>query len=290
MSPRHSTTSFPIDRKESALVAIDTSAYWKSLCQTASPAKLAHFREAIIEHAYRYRLSEGDTAVDVGAHRARHTVPMAQTVGLRGTVFAIEAAPEMQKKLRAQINHCGVDGIRKIVTYLDYALSDKEGEAEFFYFPRQGSGLSSLSEPTNTPDNAEVVVEKVPLRRLDDLIDAGTQVRFIKADIEGAEYHAFCGAKGIISGARPMIAFEHQARRDAERFGYSEQDFFSLWRELDYSLISVFGREITPANWGEPNAHDIFAVPNEEKDAHREIVSLSIIRAIEDLLQAEDGA
>ncbi|KRS16561.1 hypothetical protein XM52_18430 [Roseovarius indicus] len=167
-------------------------------------------------------------------------------------------------------------------------MSDKEAKAEFFYLPKHGSGLSSLSKPANVPENAEVVVEKVEMRRLDDLIDAHTPVRFIKADIEGAEYHAFRGAKKLISANRPMMVFEHQAQNDAERFGYTEQDFFDLWRDIDYSLYSVFGRAVTTENWGEPNAHDIFAVPNEEKEVHREIISLSIVRAIEDLLKEDD--
>jgi FkbM family methyltransferase len=266
-------------------MAIDTDDFWRTFLKDIPDREVAKFRESVIEQSYTLRLQPGDTAIDIGAHRARHTIPMAAAVGPKGTVHAIEAAPDMRKKLRARINRAEVPKIRNIVNYLDFALSDHEGEAQFFYFS-VGAGMSSLVPPEKHPNGAEPTVERVELRRLDSLVAPGTPVAFIKADIEGAEYHAFRGGMGVISKARPMIVFEHAASRDAERFGYSTDDFFALWNDLDYELFTVFGRAYSKETWGTPNAHDLFAVPSERKQEDLEIIRLAILGAVGVLLRS----
>jgi FkbM family methyltransferase len=267
-------------------MAFETKKFWANFLKDADRIRVTRFREQIIEQAYTLRLAAGDAAIDIGAHRARHTIPMAAAVGPKGRVYAIEAAPEMRQKLRAKINRASVPKIRNIVRYCDFAISDHEGESDFHYLPIMGSGLSSLVSPTRIPDDARVVIERVQLRRLDDIVEASDKVGFIKADIEGAEYHAFRGGMALIREKRPMMVFEHRAQADAKRFDYTREDFFGLWRELDYSLVTIFGQEQDEASWGQKFAHDIFALPNERKEEDLAIIHLAILGAAGQLLRA----
>lgn len=252
---------------------------WDSLLQDKDGARVAEFREMIVEKSYSIILQPGDIAVDLGAHRARHTVPMAAAVGAEGRVFAVEAATKMQKKLRAAVNRADVPHVRKIVSFVDFAMSDRDGTADFYYFPTKGSGRSSLLKPDSVPDDWEMEVETVDLRRLDDVLTDAEKVSFIKADIQGGEFHAMCGAKRVIQNGRPTIALENGAQHAADRFGYTKEDFFGLWDELDYTLVTVFGRPYDASTWNYQDAHDLFAIPNERLAENYEAIGLAIVMA-----------
>ncbi len=202
---------------------------------------------------------------------------MAAKVGLGGRVFAVEAASEMRRKLRAAINRSGVPKIRNIVTYLDCAVSDENGSMEFNYVPT-AAGLSGLRRQSY-PDGSMVQTEMVDVRRLDDIIPPETRLRFIKMDIEGAEYHALRGARTLIKDARPMIIFEYSGPRSAETYGYSREAFFGFWQELDYVLLTFAGGFHGPQDWGHAGPHDLLAVPREIQDDGRAILHAAAICA-----------
>ena len=73
----------------------------------------AEFQETILENMYSNYLSLGDTAIDLGSHRARHSFPMADCVGEDGKIFCIEASAVTAEKFRAQVNRCQIPNIKE---------------------------------------------------------------------------------------------------------------------------------------------------------------------------------
>lgn len=85
------------------------------------------------------------------------------------------------------------------------ALSDHEGEAEFFY-QSDHSGFSGLR--SHGAPNWVTETFKVRCARLDDLVEQHRKIDFIKIDVEGAEPLVMRGAKRILRQSRPQILFE----------------------------------------------------------------------------------
>lgn len=245
------------------------------------------FIENMVEYSYTLFLRPGDVSLDIGAHRGRHTIPMARRVGPKGKVFAVEAAPEMRKKLRASINRADVKQIRNITTYLDYAVSDKPGSMPFNYVPK-AAGLSGLREQ-EYPDGVEVIIETVEVRRIDDLIPSDTPLRFIKLDIEGAEYHALLGATALLRTARPMIVFEFGGPGAAQIYDYTDDDFFGMWSSLGYKLYNIFGQPYERENWGMPGPHCLFASPGERQEEAEALLRDAMVCSLSRMLAESDA-
>ena len=83
--------------------------------------------ERIVQEVYEAVLDEGDTAVDVGAHAGRHTLPLARCVGEAGKVFAVEPLPACQETLRQALGQ--YPELSDVVHVLPFALSDRRGES-----------------------------------------------------------------------------------------------------------------------------------------------------------------
>nr|WP_272904367.1 FkbM family methyltransferase [Xanthobacter agilis] len=271
---------------KAVLPSFVANSIWEAIARVPQGRRHA-FLESIVEYIYTYHLHEGDIAIDVGAHRARHTIPMASKVGRSGKVYAVEAAPEMRDKLRAAINHSGVDKIRNIVTYLDCAVSDRTGTMDFYYVP-QAAGMSGLA-PQQYPEGANVIVEQVEVCRLDDIIPVDTPVRFIKMDIEGAEFHALKGAQQLLEASRPLIVFEYTGQSAARRYNYTSDQFFKFWSDLGYCLFTAAGDAHGPENWGQRGPHDLLAAPVEQASWAQRVAHAAVLRAAAEHLARIDG-
>lgn len=133
--------------------------------------------------------------LDVGAHigsvsaAARHYDPSLKIV-------AVEAAPDKAADLARRL---------KGVEILNYAVSDKAGEATF-YVNKRLPGYSSLLKPERMTNN--IVPIQVRVRRLDDILPKHIEFDLMKIDIEGAELPALRGATETIESKRPSIMFE----------------------------------------------------------------------------------
>lgn len=66
-------------------------------------------------------LREGDTAFDIGCGPGYFTIPMAQLVGRRGLVVAVDIQPEMLDKTRRRAERAGV------ADRIELRLADKSG-------------------------------------------------------------------------------------------------------------------------------------------------------------------
>ncbi len=121
-----------------------------------------------------YSLQPGDTVLDLGAHVGYFTALAASKVGSNGLVIAFEPHPDNFALLRERVGalanvaliHAAAHMFRGI-----YPLYHNEGN----------SGGHSLAGGPNGP------YSMVPCVLVSDYL-AGREVRFVKCDVEGAEY------------------------------------------------------------------------------------------------------
>jgi FkbM family methyltransferase len=144
-----------------------------------------------------------DTVVEVGANIGAHTVTLSKAVGPAGRVVAIEPQPVIFRMLCANLalngalnvdTHqcgCGAAGGTMSLPPLDY-----ESEKNF-------GGISLEAYDAARPACA------VPIRRLDDLLEAAPRVDLIKIDVEGMETEVLNGASTVIDRFRPTLYVEN---------------------------------------------------------------------------------
>lgn len=217
--------------------------------------------EKLIEECYRAELKPGDYAVDGGAHGGLHTIPMARCVGPMGRVIAFEPIPSICAWLAGNVESFpNVEVNQK-------ALAEECGIATFRYLPRE-PWLSSLNVRGNE-SGKEVEEITVTLFALDNL--AHFPIKFIKLDLEGAEFHAISGGKALIAKQSPVIAFECGRIDAARSAGYSAEEFFALFRDLDYEVRDLFGYPFGLVEFGLPwndrtVPHYAVAAPSRRQD------------------------
>jgi FkbM family methyltransferase len=181
-------------------------------------------------------LNADSVCVDLGAHEGEILKLMVQYAPA-GKHHAVEALPHMAEKL--------VKRFPQVVVH-SCAVGQENGEFQFNYCVDHPaySGLQKRTYPRN---DVEIRVITVPVRKLDDLIPADVVVRCIKADIEGGEYHAFQGARNLISRSKPIIVFE---------FAKGGAGHYQITPTMMYELLhNEFGMNVsTMKRWldGEP--------------------------------------
>lgn len=114
------------------------------------------------------------------------------------------------------------------------ALSDRAGEATFYYVP--GRDAWSGLEKQRYPDGEEAVEIRVPVQRLDDVVDPEIPVGFIKIDVEGAEYEVISGAIETLRRCRPILLFEHAKLHNANYHTTPEMVFDLLHDTCDMEI------------------------------------------------------
>lgn len=157
--------------------------------------------------------------VDVGSFDGRDAVNFAGSSGL--PVWTFEPTPSKHPGIRRTIDR---HGLASNVTLYPYALSNRSGEATMEVFTalkargrqfmqgKPGSAQDFLTmdvRPTMTKPSTAVV--SVPVRRLDDLLDAAavSTVPYMKIDAQGQDTLVLRGAVRLLSEYRvAAFAFE----------------------------------------------------------------------------------
>ena len=205
----------------------------------------------------------GDTALDVGAHKGYVSLQLARRVGPRGCVLAFEPDPRARACLERHRERNRLEAIR----VHECALGAETGELAF--------ALSNQLGWSSFHPNAEALPEvkervPVPVRRLDDLIAAGTvtldpsRLRFAKLDVEGAEPDVLAGMAGVLRAARPVLWIEVN-RPSLAAAGFTAAGIerplhaagYALWRIHRYRWIAAARVRLEPISSldHEPGSH-----------------------------------
>lgn len=142
---------------------------------------------AIVEKLVR----PGSMCVDVGANIGLYTLLLAHAVGPRGSVLALEPAPDTYRRLRDHVK-----GFPQIEVRPE-AASDVKATARLNLWTN-GSGIAALDN--HGWDDASGTVD-VPTVRLDDVVPNDGEIALLKIDAEGHE-------RAVLDGARELLASE----------------------------------------------------------------------------------
>lgn len=124
----------------------------------------------------------------------------------------------------------------RVVVY-PFALSDTSGRSEFQWV-KNAPAYSGLKRRKYAVSNPEIETIDVEMKRLDDFQKPERPIRFIKIDVEGAEFLVLKGANEVLKKDRPFVLFE---------FGLGASDFyqnnpkelFQFFEVLDYNLFNL---------------------------------------------------
>jgi FkbM family methyltransferase len=176
----------------------------------------------------RQYVREGDNCIDVGAHRGEILHFLIEQAQL-GKHLAFEPIPEFYEKLQLTFG--------KTAQILPFALSNERGKRTFQWVKNAPaySGFEKRKYPHRLPNIETIEVET---RTLDEFQHKEIPIRFVKIDVEGAEFLVLKGAKQTLKTHRPFILFEFGLGA-SDYYQSSEKELFAFFSELDYVLFTL---------------------------------------------------
>jgi len=178
--------------------------------------------EPILTRWIERRLRPGDLFIDVGANIGYFSLLASKLVGVSGKVVAIEALPQIYRKLAYNLKQNGVNNVRTI----NVAAWNKSEKVKIFSRQDRPSGTTTLMfEWANQWQLREQLeIEARPLAVILTPEEIKT-ARLIKIDVEGAESHIISEMKSwlaqtdekleiIIEISRSMMASQGKAFED----------------------------------------------------------------------------
>jgi len=155
------------------------------------PGRIFHFHiwepnnSSVIAHL----LKEGDVFIDVGANIGYYSIFASKLVGPSGRVVAIEASPEISKKLKGNVILNETKNIRMI----NEAASDHTGFLDLFVGNKRNTGSTTTVQELGTAPLGRVAARPLPDMLTEDEIERAT---LVKIDVEGAEAGVVRGILG----------------------------------------------------------------------------------------------
>ena len=242
---------------------------------------VGRFFEFIIEMIYSKTLGEGDLSIDGGVKDGLHTFPMYKSVGSTGFVLGFEALPHLTDVINSKILSENINNI-KIV---NKAIGCNIGVTNFTYLP-DAVGYSGIKERSGIPEHAlkNLVNLRVPLTTMDhevSVLNLPKAVRFIKLDLEGGEYDALVGASSIMQNHGPLIVFENGLDSSSKIYGYDKESWFTLFKNNEYKVYDLFGRDFSPSEWHQSEMPWYFIAAKREVDT--QFIKNNLIGFVENL-------
>jgi FkbM family methyltransferase len=208
--------------------------------------KIMEGREAYLIELLGQLTPRGGFAVEGGAHIGYMSLHIARSLGADGELLIFEPNPEIQSVLRANLV---LNGFEQRVVIEQKAIGSREERAAFF--------LSGSGDPSSLVDVGETRAQiEVNVTTLDAALSNRTAVPdLIKLDIEGFEYAALQGARGLLTADRkaPVLFLECNPPLLAAA-GASQDGLSALLSELGFAawIIDEGQRQLVPVDPGMP--------------------------------------
>jgi len=170
------------------------------------------------ETIMRRVIQHNSNCIDIGCHKGEILDVMLE-LAPEGKHTAFEPIPVFYNAL--------IEKYKSKAVILPYALSDKNGTADFQYV-KNAPAYSGLRKREYTVD-PDIEVISVEVKKLDDLI-AGQKVNLIKIDVEGAELNVLQGSINTLKAEKPYVIFE---------FGMGASNYYDSTPEKMFQLLCV---------------------------------------------------
>jgi FkbM family methyltransferase len=179
----------------------------------------------------------GMIVFDIGANIGLYTAVIAKQLNNKGHVFSFEPYSSTCDYLKYnvslnELNNVTVEGL---------ALTDSDGQQDFFIFPEGEEVYNSLGaqkrdvEKTKAERTIKVQVSKLDTYCKINKID---RIDFIKLDVEGAEEKVFEGGKEVFKTLNPIIITEIY-EKSAIQCGCSGVRMLKNFGQLGYTIYNI---------------------------------------------------
>ncbi len=171
--------------------------------------------ESELQQAVEKFLSTGATIYDVGANIGYISLLLARKTNSAGRVFAFEALPENQERLRANIK---LNDFGSRISVVPVAVIESSRPVRFLVGPSGGMGKAEGSAGRQEIKyNKAIDVSGISL---DDFVfgSGNPKPQVVKIDIEGGEVLALPGMRRLLAEVRPLVLIElhgHEAAQAA---------------------------------------------------------------------------
>ena len=210
-------------------------------------AKAKDIRQKLVEEkemALLPRLvDEGDHVLDIGANFAYYTTRLSTLVGGAGKVTAFEPIPFTKDVCAALLKKLGATN----VALFQKGVGARDEQVKFSVplqdFGAISAGQAHMAERNNELDGKEDYYSfsratefMCHVVALDDFLTLDERpLTFVKIDIEGAEFYALQGMRGLLEEHRPVVLIEMQPFF-LKGFGIDESALVKLIDQLGYDL------------------------------------------------------
>jgi FkbM family methyltransferase len=187
-------------------------------------------------------IKQGQTVLDIGAHKAGYLYYMQKLVGNQGKVYAFEPQSTLYQYIIKIKNLFKWDNVS--IEHL--ALSDQAGKVTLYIPTNKVSKASSpgatIVEHTDRTDFG--ATEEVPTESLDAYCSRhNIQPAFLKIDVEGNELRIFRGGVDTITKYKPKILVEIEARHVGQE---QVLETFAYMQALGYTGQFLHGTDRIP--------------------------------------------
>ncbi|MCX6252649.1 MAG: FkbM family methyltransferase [Bacteroidetes bacterium] len=166
--------------------------------------------------------------IDIGCHKGE-ILDAIMKRSPKGHHFAFEPLPHLYDYLKEKYRSDNI-------SVYSIALFDKKGETSFQYVV-DAPAYSGIKRRKYASSDVHINELTVQTDLLDNVIPADETIKFIKIDVEGAEFQVLKGGTTTIKRCKPIIIFE---------FGLGAADYYDTQPEAFFSLIiSDFGLQIS---------------------------------------------
>lgn len=178
------------------------------------------------------RLRQGDVFVDVGANIGYFSLLASRLVGPDGKVIAIEASPNIFAMLSQNLTRNQTTNVQAT----NVAISDVHGTTKLFL--ASASNIGQTGTVSRPGSRYECDVTTAPLDAVLG-IDAG-RVRFVKVDVEGAEWPVLQGMRELLRNGAPglevFVELTPKSLRDCGRSADDVLVMFAAFGFLPYAI------------------------------------------------------
>lgn len=182
-------------------------------------------------------LSPGDVYVDVGAHVGYHSLLGSALVGASGEVHAFEPVPPSLELLN---EHLQMNGVKNVRVYPN-AVADKAGKVRIGKPGGTGSQNNTLRVDPDSQDYWEVDAVT-----LDDVLPPDKPIKYLKVDVEGAEWLVMNGFKKHLEKQNPPYILLEFNDEWLKSLGGSSERLYDLMISYGYKAHDCRNLRFTP--------------------------------------------
>lgn len=209
---------------------------WVNLADLNVSWQIIRGRFELSETAFVHKyLKPGDTALDIGANIGFYSLLMSKIVGTTGRVIGFEALDFLYHAAQNSIHENKLENCE----LHNVALSATEGIATMVYAPGSSNFGGAFLSPDGSvlQNHASVSVKAMPLIHY----LQGTDVDFIKIDIEGAEYSVLNSCKEYLIQHKPIIMTEVLSLKAKKTSDITPNDYIKFLTSLGYTCHYITG-------------------------------------------------